>query len=254
MKLIYTMWQTIKSFCQNFSLKDWLIIILTFLTIYFMFSARHERNEHKYATVVYEDTISTYKNKLKEEYASKTMYIQTIDQLKENNKELYDEIKNLKDKPVVITKTEMVVKFDTIRMDNNGVDEYTKQDTTYYDLKWNKLHPSGFYDISGFTTVNSLNPYSFSTTLTNLTIPVKLTLDIIEKDKNFSIIGKTDNPYVIITDYNSSFIDPTESDILKKLYKPKRWHLGPQIGGGLTGDMKATWYVGLGLTYSIISF
>lgn len=249
------MWQAIKSFCSNFSLKDWLIIVLTLLTIYFMFSARHIRNDYKYATVVYEDTISTYKNKLKEEYASKAMYIQTIDQLKENNNELYAEIKNLKDNPIVITKTDIIVKFDTIKMDNNGIDEYTKQDSTYYDLKWSKTHPDNYYNISGYTTVNSLNPYNYSTTLTNLQIPVKLTLDIIEKDKkSFSIIGKTDNPYVQITDYNSTFIDPTESDVLKRIYKQKRWHLGPQFGAGLTGDMKLSWYLGFGLSYSIVSF
>lgn len=248
------MWQTIKNFCKNFTLKDWLIIILTALTLYFMFSARSERNEHKFATVVYEDTLSVYKNKLKEEYASKKMYIQTIEQLEENNKELYAEIKNLKDNPIVITKTELVVKVDTVMMDNTGVDEYTKEDTTYYDLKWNKQDPQGFYDIAGFTTVNALDPYNFSTTLTRLNMPVKLTLDIIEKDNQFSLIGKTDNPYITITDYNASFLDPSESKVFNKLYKQKRWHLGPQVGFGLSNDLRPSLYLGFGLTWSIISF
>ena len=47
---------------------------------------------------------SIYKNKLDSEYVAKNIYIQTANQLKKTNQELYDEIKNLKDNPVVVTK------------------------------------------------------------------------------------------------------------------------------------------------------
>ncbi|MBO6271815.1 hypothetical protein J6O48_03430 [bacterium] len=56
-----------------------------------------------------------------------------------------------------------------------------------------------------------------------------MTLNIIDdkKNKSLRIIGKTDNPYINITNMDGVVFDPTKSDILKKYYKPKKWSIGP---------------------------
>lgn len=244
--------ESVKTFISKLEFKDILIILSTLLFLYFMFSARYYRNMYKYETVIYEDTITSYKNKLKEEYASKAMYIQTIDQLKQNNEELYAEIKSLKDNPVIVTKTDLQIKLDTVYMNNDGIDEYTKLDSTYYDLKWSMNNQ--YYNIAGITTVNPLNMQNFSTTLTNLQMPVKLSIDIVEEKNKFRIIGKSDNPYVQIQDFNSVFIDPSKSKVLRNQFKPKKWVIGPQFGYGFTKDMQMSPFLGIGITYGIIRF
>lgn len=254
MKLIKSILDALVYIYNNLSFKDILIIVLSCLMLYFMISARHYKSESKFMTVVYEDTVSEYRNKLKEEYASKSMYMQTVDQLKKNNEELYSEIKSLKDNPVVITKTDIIIKLDTVYMENKEVDQYIRNDTTFYDLKWSTIHPDGFYSVSGLTSLTPVDINGFSTTLTSLNIPIKLTMDIIEQDNRFRIIGKTDNPYVNIIDYNSAFIDPTESKLIKKQFPKKRWAIGPQIGFGLTKDMHISPYIGLGITWGIVVF
>lgn len=254
MKLVENILKPVKYLLDNMTFKDLLIICLSFLTVYFLFSARHYRNSSKEMTVIYKDTVSSYKNKLKEEYIAKNMYIQTIEQLKENNDELYNEIKSLKDNPVIITKTKLQVKLDTVYMENKSVDEYSKNDTTFYDLNWSTVHPQGFYKVSGTTTVNPYDIYNFKSRINELTLPVNLSLDVIEKDNHFQIIGKSDNPYVVISDYNSVFIDPSKSKLIKKQLPKKKWIIGPQFGYGLTKDMHLSPYIGLGVTYNLFGF
>ena len=75
------------------------------------------------------------------------------------------------------------------------------------------------------------------------------TLDVIEKENKLKIIGTSDNPYVSITDFNGAVIDPTTSDVLKNCFKQKRWGIGPQVGVGVSRDLKFSppgkfWFTG----------
>ena len=59
---------------------------------------------------------------LDSEYIAKNLYIQEIEDLKNQNEELYAEIKNLKDNPLVVTKivTEYEIKKVPAKSDSIG--------------------------------------------------------------------------------------------------------------------------------------
>ena len=78
--------------------------------------------------------------------------------------------------------------------------------------------------------------------------------DVIDNGKQLSVIAKTDNPYISISNMDGVMFDPSKSKYLKKYYKQKKWSIGPTIGYGLSKDLKLTPYIGIGISYGIIQF
>lgn len=236
---------------KELDFKDWILIIVTIVAIVTAISARYYYNKSLYPTVIYNtDSLEVYKNKLEEEYRAKNIYVQSIDQLKQNNSELYDEIKNLKDNPIVVTKTNIVVKTDTVYMTSDSI---IAPNDTLRELYWSVNEQNGYYAIKGQTNVRT-DFSSFDTQINLFNIPITMTMDIIEKDKQLQFIGRSDNPYVTITNVNGVIVDPTKSDVIKSYFKPKRWSVGPQVGVGVSSDLKITPYIGVGITYGILQW
>ena len=245
-----TILNALVDFAKKLTFKDWIILILLLLAIGFGISARHYYNKSLYPTVIYNsDSLEVYKNKINDEYVAKDIYIQTVDQLKKENADLYAEVNNLKDHPIIVTKTKIEFKTDTIYMKSDSI----VSDSVYNNLYWSAKELNGYYDISGLTRVHS-GFEDFTTSINHLRIPVELTLDVIEKENKFKIIGTSDNPYVSITDFNGAVIDPTTSDVLKNCFKPKRWGIGPQVGVGVSRDLKFSPYIGIGIQYYVFTF
>ena len=245
-----TILNALVDFAKKLTFKDWIILILLLLAIGFGISARHYYNKSLYPTVIYNsDSLEVYKNKINDEYVAKDVYIQTVEQLKKENADLYAEINNLKDHPIIVTKTKIEFKTDTIYMKSDSI----VSDSVYNNLYWSAKEANGYYDISGLTRVHR-EFEDFTTSINHLRIPVELTLDVIEKENKFKIIGTSDNPYVSITDFNGAVIDPTTSDVLKKYFKQKRWGIGPQVGVGVSRDLKFSPYIGIGIQYSVFTF
>jgi hypothetical protein len=97
--------------------RDILIIILIILLVIASLVGGIFINKYKAASgqiVIWNDSLTVYKNKYNEEYTAKNTYILKAEQLEAYNKELYKEYKSLKDNPVVITKTKVVTKIDTV--------------------------------------------------------------------------------------------------------------------------------------------
>ena len=95
---------------------------------------------------------------------------------------------------------------------------------------------------------------SFSAHIDQFTMNTNLTLDIIEDKSGIKLIGRTDNPYISISNMDGVMFDPSKSKYLKKYYKQKKWSIGPTIGYGLSKDLKLTPYIGIGISYGIIQF
>lgn len=236
---------------RKLSFKDYIIILLSLLALGFFISSRHYYKKSLYPTVIYSsDTLSVYKNKLNEEYQAKKIYVQTIEQLKKENEEMYTEIKNLKDHPLVVTKTEVKFKTDTIYMQSDTI---INVNDSIKSLHWHSVEPNHYYTITGQTDVHT-DFSSFSTQVNSLEIPGTLTIDIVEKNKQLTVIGKTDNPYISITNADGVVIDPTKSSVIKSYFKPKRWNIGPQVGVGLSSDLKFRPYIGVGISYGLFQF
>lgn len=234
------------------SLKDWLLIFLTVLCLSFYFEYRHYYHKSLTPTIVYKtDSLDVYKNKLKEAYASVNVYVQDKNQLKKQNTQLAEELKKLKDNPIVITKTKVKVYVDTIYAESDTI----IQQDTIYDLHWHYLEPNNYFSMNGLTKVRN-DFSSFNTNIYNLQLDTEITMDIIDDKKNnrFKLIARTDNPYINITNMDGVVFDPTKSSVLKKFYKQKRWHIGPQVTYGITADGKLRPTFGVGIGYGLINF
>ncbi len=205
--------------------------------------------------VILTDSISTYENKIGELYKEKQSYIMDIDNLKKTNEDLYNEVKKLKDNPIVVTKVETVTKIDSIFIENKGkVDSLSNviNNYNYNDgyLTMNINHRLNTHDLSGQLNVD------------NILLRTNIYTNIVEnkKDRTLHLLVKSDNPYIKINNLNGGFVDISKSKTLNNYYKREnKWSL--TITAGLAGiydlsDKKAGVGPGLmiGVSYNIVTW
>jgi len=134
----------------------------------------------------------------------------------------------LKDHPVVITKTVVVTKIDSVDTNTHNV---TFKDSL---LAWNwEANDSNYYTISGSSKANLAYPDASETFIDNMEVDAKLTLDVIDNGEQLTVIAKSDNPYTCLGPIQSVVIDPKTSPTISRYYKPKRWGLSLYFGVGV---------------------
>lgn len=244
---------SIFSILKKISFTGWIIIILSLLTTFFYFSYKHYYNKSLTPIIIYKtDSLDVYKNKIKELYKEKEIYVQSNKELLEKNNILSVEYNKLKDNPIIITKTDLEIQIDTIKMKSDTIVKTIIQKDTVYNLNWSSTD-NKYYSINGYTNVKS-DFTSFNTQINNLSLSTGLYLNIIEENKKIKLIGKTDNPYIHIINMDGVILDPSKNPVLKKYFKQKKFSIGPTIGYGLTTDMKLKPYIGIGINYGFIQF
>lgn len=249
-----TIWNYIKNFFtwlfDKLTFKDYVLIALIMFTCLFYMQSRYYYHKSLTPTIVYNnDSLSVYKNKLNEEYAMNTAYVQTISQLKNSNSELTLELQKLKDNPVVITKETVKFKVDTVYAESDNIVD----NDSINELNWHYTEPNDYYSLFGTTSVYK-DFSDFKTRINNLSVNTDMTINIIEKDNQLHVIGNTTNPYVSITNMSGVVLDPTQSKVLKKLYKQKKWSIGPSVSYGISTDGKVRPQFGFSLQYGLIQF
>lgn len=206
---------------RNF--KNCVIIILAFLLVLFYFKYRALKSEGPTIKV---DTVYSYANKIGENYVARDVFVKTQSQLKKENSELAQELKKLKDTPILITKTNTQIKVDTfyVQVDSEDFSDCIHQWTWSNDT-------SKFFSVKGQTRIKN-DFSSFSTSIDNLQMNADLTLDLIEKNKQLTIITKSSNPYLQVTNVQGAVVDPKKSKVLKSMFPQKRFGFGPYVGYG----------------------
>lgn len=236
--------------------KQWKIIkwILFFVTVLALClsisrcSTYKKRYENSYRE--YRDTLSVYMNKYNEIYAMNNAYITDLNTLKRENKELYDEVKSLRDNPIIVTKVKTEYIIDTITV----IPELTT-DTTTGDFFANISYADEWNNFNGRFSGNIYTGASMFS-MDQLQFNCSLTTDLIERDGKLYFITKSDNPYMKITDMDGYLVSPEKSKVLKKTFN-RPW--GIMIGAGCTAtvyDGKIMLLPGINLTlgYKILSF
>lgn len=249
----------LKDKISKFTFKDWVIVLTVFTALALLIYGNYWKNkslEYYNQRGIYSDSLTVYKNKLGEEYAAKNTLIMDKATLKKYNDELWEEYKKIKDNPLVLTNTVLKTEIKEIE---------GKHDTTYiapniqnpelkdYTFEWS-AKDSVWYMMQGVTKVSGKDVQNFSTRIPEFRMNSNLKLNLIETKENLQVVAKTDNPYINIDDISSVVIDPRKSKTLKKYFPQKRWGIGPQVGVGLTSDLKFRPYIGVGIQYSIINF
>lgn len=192
--------------------------------------------------------IEEYENKIGELYAENSASIGSIRDLKRENADLYEEIKHLKDNPIVITKT---------KIEYIQTDVETKTDTVFVEKDGTITAEFSYHDewlgLDGTTKVNGFNA---RTKLDKIRINEDLTLDLIEKDGRLSIIAKSQNPYVKINNVDGAVVSPEKSKALARRFDGK-WAIVAGAGPSVTmmdGNLKLVPAVSLTIGYKIWGF
>ena len=190
--ILQSIFNFIINFFKKFSFKDWLLFIsiIGMIVLYMLYN--HAQDQLLYNRNSYTDTLTVYKNKLGEAYTAKNTYVQTVKDLKKTNAELYEEVKNLKDHPVVIVKTKIEFKKDTIYTQKDSINPVYHNDSLYYNLCWSANQEKQYYSFNGITKVK-YDFSDFSTLIKDMKVNTGITLDLIDDGKQLRVITKSEN-------------------------------------------------------------
>lgn len=211
--------------------KNVLIIILLIVSSILYFKNVNIENKLETNQVILTDSLYEYKNKVNELYKEKEAYITNKKDLERINKELYDEIKKLKDNPIVVTKIETVTKIDSIFIESK-----TEKDS----LSNSKINNYNYIDdYISMNLTHKLNNNTGSLFVNNIKMNADITYSIIENKKTnkLSIITKSNNPYLNITDVNGGLINLQNSKTLEQYYRrDNKWNISINGGYGIVYD------------------
>ena len=247
--------EAIKNYTLKFLrwfLSDWKnFLIAILLVLFIVFYLSYKSIEHNYENIIVqkEEQLTEYKNKVGELYVQNETYITDIKNLKISNTELYDEVKNLKENPIIVTKvtTKEVIKEIKIHDTINVVGDDTYDFGFSFRDQW--------FGLDGSSTINTRTLVS-DTYIDSLYFNNELTLDLIEKGKEISFIVKSDNPYCQINKINGAVISPEKSKVLKKRFDDK-WCVVAGVGPSVTmidGSLKVVPAVNITIGRKVFGF
>lgn len=239
----------IQSLKSSTTQRNILIAILILCIVYFK-GCKHDT---KIDTTKYEqniaaltDSVRTYKAKNGDLVFEKNSLITSSKDLEKLNTGLANEVKYLKDHPVVVIKEVIKIMHDTIRVPIHlgGKGTWNADSTVFTQpFEWNhdtvfsigntrKIH--GSFSCSADTCFHlAASPMTIDKDEFNLAIITGLTEN---KDKKLEIFVKSNYPNFSVSTIDGALIDPTESSVIKKFFPPKRWSVGPYLGYGVYFD------------------
>ena len=216
------------------------------------------------------DSIRTYETKNGDLVYKKASLLVESKDLKKFNEDLANEVKNLKDNPIVITKFVTKIVHDTLwlepTIDSNNITWNSDSTVRIIPFTWGdstKYAPNNYRNIAGKYIIEvdtSLNVVTKSFAITKDELGLSFTTGITEnKDGLLEIFITSPYPGFKPTGIDGALIDPRESDVIKKFFPPKRWAIGPYVGYGVYVDpAKATVgtgvQLGVGISYGIFQW
>lgn len=247
-----------------------LTIVLAIVVILLMRScspSKSEINTLKQNVFALSDSIRTYETKTGELIYEKGALISERGSLKKLNADLAEEIKYLKDNPIVVIKTKIVIKHDTIRIpvyisnpiwNNDG--SVTRDLTWKYEKDFEKGNTRKLSGEIKVTVDTSMNLTTTPMHITDDEFSLAITTGLTEnKEGLLEIFVKSDYPGFSVSSLNGALIDPKKSDVLKKYFPPKKWAMGVYGGFGPYLDpfnqkLGMGVQLGIGLQYNIIQW
>ena len=213
-------------------MKKFLILLILFLVALIIFKSYHHYHELDSARMLYQDSISYYKDKLGNVYSALEIHQLRI---KDLNDSLQREAKNHKD-PIYITRTNIHIKTDTIiKLINDSI---VKNDSIY---NIHSLYNDAYLKLD--ETIISRDSSSY-VTLDSLSITADIYQNIILKNDKYYSIVRSNNPYLRITEQDAVFIQD-------KIKKQRKWGAIVGIGAGISINGKFYPYLGVTFGYKL---
>lgn len=197
-----------------------------------IFEGYHHYHELDSDRMMYQDSISYYKDKLGHMYYALEIHQMRI---KDLNDSLRIEAKNHKD-PVYVTRTKIQIKNDTIiKLINDSI---VWNDSIY---RIHSFYKDRYLKVDG--TIISRDSASY-VTLDSLVINADIYNDIILKNGKYYSIVRSNNPYLKITGQESAFIQD-------KIKKQRKWGFTFGIGYGVNYHGQCYPYLGFMFGYRL---
>ena len=213
-------------------MKKFLILLILFLVALIIFKGYHHYHELDSAKMLYQDSISFYKDKLGHVYSALEIHQLKIEDL---NDSLQREAKNHKD-PIYVTRTKITIKNDTIiKLINDSI---VKNDSIY---SIHSFYKDEYLKVDG--TIISRDPASYAK-LDSLVITADIYNDIILKNGKYYSIVRSNNPYLKITGQESVFIQD-------KIKKQRKWGFTVGVGYGVNYHGQCYPYLGVMFGYRL---
>lgn len=213
-------------------MKKILLLIILFLVALIIFKGYHYYHELDSARMLYQDSITYYKDKLGHVYS--VLEIHQL-RIKDLNDSLQREAKNHKD-PIYITRTKIQIKNDTII---KLVTDSIIQNDSIYSI--HSFYKDEYLKVDG--TIISRDSASYAT-LDSLAITADIYNDIILKNGKYYSIVRSNNPYVKITGQESAFIQD-------KIKKQRKFGFTVGIGYGVNYHGQCYPYLGIMFGYRL---
>ena len=213
-------------------MKKFLILLILFLVALIIFKGYHYHHELDSAKMLYQDSITYYKDKVGNMYSALEIHQMKI---KDLNDSLRREAKNHKD-PIYITRIKTKIQTDTIiKLINDTV----IQNDSIYNI--HSLYNDEYLKLD--ETIISKDSASY-VTLDSLVITADIYNDIILKNGKYYSIVRSNNPYLKITGQEAVFIQD-------KINKQRKWGAIVGIGAGISINGKFYPYLGVTFGYKL---
>jgi hypothetical protein len=248
--------------------------ILLALSILFLFLFLRSCNENdgqintlEQNVFTLKDSLRTYKDKTGHLVYEKGALISENDDLKSLNVDLANEVKNLKDNPLVVIKTVIKIVHDTTYIEIKSTSPGKWNGNTFtQNFEWdlnNKYSSENYRLIEGNFDVYVDSLFKLSTSKMKIVkdeFSVSMSTGLTEnKDGLLEIFVKSDYTGFKVSKLDGALIDPKKSDVLKKYFAPKRWGLGVYAGYGvsinpITLSPATGIQIGVGIQYNILQW
>ncbi len=212
---------------------------------------------------VLKDSVKKYKTSNGNFISERGILIADKKELKDLNRDLYDNInrleKELNAKPKVVISYKTKIIHDTVYLNNERefINDSTVLVSFYKDTSYNKNNSR---NLEGEILIELIKD---STDFNDIVINhVKITKDDIKIDGNL-ILGMKDGelkvwfessyPGLDVDEIEAVTLDPDIHDELKKLNN-KRWSVGPYVGIGVGENLKISPSIGIGIQFKLFKF
>lgn len=202
------------------------------------------------------DSLHHEKNKNGDVEAIKSSFVSTIADLKKTNSDLYAESKKEIGNLIALVKGNASVNTGGVTISNSLV-KYPDGQT--FGLAFDKTQTdSGLVStIKGESKFKMENNTIFpgSTDIIENKMKIKMVLGFTEDDKNYRVFARSVSPKVEFDDLSGVLLIQKKPGLeCPPAPKKKRFGVGAQIGIGLGPNLQPSPFVGIGVSYNLISF
>ena len=212
------------------------------------------------------DSISVEFNKKLEafEFSKNNLLLDKLSDLEKYNKELYNELENVKGEVIGAIKAEVEVDLGGITTSNEL--EIINSDLNFYGLKFSNNYKdqgfeqklsgiSKFYITPDFDTKTWNIKPDITAIDTNL-MRLNITYGFRELDDQYQVFAISPSPKVQLNDLTGGYFIDKQPTLP---YIPKKWGIGPYVGFGINTGLNSKsvslgWSVGMSVHYDFIQF